>query len=273
VSAPAKDAAVLLLDIGNSRLKWALLRAGGYRRADRFAARGALELAQLRGGGVALRRLIDSIGPLAGITACNVAGGAVEQQLRSIARAAGLPRPRFIRSASAAAGVRNAYAEPWRLGADRWASLVGARAEHPHRALCLVAVGTAMTIDLIDERGRHRGGCIIPGPKLMVDSLLDRTAGILRRAGGRSAAATLPARRAPIFARDTRAAVAAGAVNAAAALVHEAVHSARLLLGHRPLLILSGGAADAVAVQLRLRHRREDDLALRGLALLHSGRR
>jgi len=177
VSAPAKDAAVLLLDIGNSRLKWALLRAGGYRRGDRFAARGALERAQLSGGGVALRRLIDSIGPLAGITACNVAGGAVERQLRSIARAAGLPRPRFVRSASAAGGVRNAYAEPWRLGADRWASLVGARAEHPHRALCLVAVGTAMTIDLIDERGRHRGGCIIPGPKLMVDSLLDRNGG------------------------------------------------------------------------------------------------
>ncbi|HEV7986651.1 MAG TPA: type III pantothenate kinase [Steroidobacteraceae bacterium] len=269
MSAPRTGAAVLLLDAGNSRIKWALLR-GAYRRGDRFAASGALDLSGLAGRGAVLRRLIDSIGPLAGVAACNVAGTAVERRLRSIVRAAGLPSPRFMRSAHAAAGVRNAYAQPWRLGADRWASLVGARAEHPRRALCLVAVGTAMTIDLIDGRGRHRGGSIIPGPKLMVDSLLDRTAGIRRRAGGRSASQAMPATRTTIFARDTRGAVVAGATNAAAALVHEAMRSARLLLGRTPLLILSGGAADAVARQLRVPHRREDDLALRGLAVLHS---
>ena len=266
---PRKGAAVLLLDVGNSRIKWALLR-GAYRRGHRFAASGAFELSELSGRGAVLGRIIDSMGPVAGIAACNVAGAAVERRLRSLTRAAGLPPPRFMRSAQAAAGVRNAYAEPWRLGADRWASLVGARAEHPRRALCLVAVGTAMTIDLIDGRGRHRGGSIIPGPRLMVDSLLDRTAGIRRRAGGRIAHQAMPATRATIFARDTRGAIVAGASNAAAALVHEAMRSARLLLGRTPLLILSGGAAAVVARQLHLRHRREDDLALRGLAVLHS---
>jgi type III pantothenate kinase len=271
MSEPDGAAALLLLDVGNTRLKWALLR-GPYRRGIRFAASGALELSALGGRGMPLRRLIESLGPLASIEACNVAGAAVERRLRSIARAAGLQAPRFWRSAHAAAGVRNAYPEPWRLGADRWACLIGARAEHPRRALCLVAVGTAMTIDLLDARGRHRGGSIIPGPKLMIDSLLDGTAGIRRRAGGGSALGAGPSLGASLFARNTRAALAGGAINAAAALVHEAMRAARALLGRTPLLILSGGAADVVARQLRLPYRRADDLALRGLAALHSGR-
>lgn len=262
---------LLLLDVGNTRVKWALLR-GPYHRGVRFSAQGALELAALSGRGTELRRLIESLQPLAGIEACNVAGPGVERRLKSIARAAGLQALRFRRSAHAAAGVRNAYAEPWRLGSDRWAALVGARAEHPGRALCLVAVGTAMTIDLLDAGGRHRGGSIIPGPELMIDSLLVRTAGIRRRAGGRSASRATPAVKATPFARDTRTAVIAGAVNAAAALVHEAMRAARALLRRPPLLILSGGAAAAIARQLRLRYRREDDLTLRGLAVLHSGR-
>jgi type III pantothenate kinase len=263
----------LLLDIGNSRIKWALLR-GPYRRGCRFAASGALDLARLAGRGLAMQRLLESIDPRPSIVACNVAGAAVERQLRRIAARAGARAPQFVRSAQAAGGVRNAYAEPWRLGADRWAALVGARAEHPDRALCLVAIGTAMTVDLLDERGRHRGGSIIPGPELMVGSLLARTAGIRRRAGGRSAARAVRGRmaRAPLFARDTRGAVTAGAVHAAAALIGESMRAARVLLGRTPRLMISGGAAGAVVPMLRIAHGRGDDLVWRGLAVLRSER-
>jgi pantothenate kinase type III len=61
-------------------------------------------------------------------------------------------------------------------------------------------------------------------------------------------------------------------VHAAAALISEAMRSARILLGATPRLILSGGAADAIGPLLRKRHIREDDLALRGLAVLRSER-
>jgi type III pantothenate kinase len=264
--------ALLLLDIGNSRLKWALLR-GPYKSGQKFAAKGALELDALRGDAAVLQRSLAKFCPELKVQVCNVAGPLIERQLRAIVRGAGLTAPRFVRSARAAAGVRNAYAQPWRLGVDRWAALIGARSEHPGQALCLVAVGTAMTIDLLDAKGRHRGGSIIPGPKLMVESLLERTAGIRRRAGGRAAAESLGSKRVGLFARDTRGAVAAGAVHAAASLISEAMRSARVLLGGRPLLILSGGAADAVAPLLRERYVREDELALRGLAVLRSERR
>ena len=261
---------VLLMDIGNSRLKWALL-LGPYRPRQRFVAKGALELDALRAHGTALQRSLARFGPHLKIQACNVAGAAIERQLRAIVRRAGLAAPQFVRSTRQAAGVRNAYVQPWRLGADRWATLIGARSEHPGQALCLVAVGTAMTIDLLDAQGRHRGGSIIPGPRLMIESLLQNTAGIRRRAGGQRAVdqRTSAVR---LFARDTRGAIVAGAAHAAAALVTDAMRAGRALLGSRPRLILSGGAAQAIGPLVRERHRREDELTLRGLAVLRSER-
>jgi len=265
------SAHVLLLDIGNSRLKWALLREP-YRRGQRFRARGTLDLARLGGSGAALQRLFARLTPLSGIEVCNVAGVRMRRHILGAAHRARAPRPHFARSAHAAGGVRNAYPQPWRLGVDRWAAMIGAHHEHPGRALCVVAVGTAMTIDLIDAHGRHQGGNIIPSPRLMIESLLERTAGIRRRAGGRSAAAALRARRVPLFARDTRRAVTAGAAHAAAALIGEAVRAARAPLGRTPRLLLSGGGADAIAPLLDFPYRREHELALRGLAVLRSER-
>jgi type III pantothenate kinase len=263
--------AMLLLDIGNSRIKWARLQ-GSYRRGQRFAARGVVDLERFDARGAALELQLKSMGPLARIVACNVAGAAVERRLRALARRAGARAPQFVRSAAVAAGVRNAYAEPWRLGADRWAALIGARFEHPGRALCLVAAGTALTIDLLDERGRHRGGSIIPGPELMIKALLERTAGIRRRAGRNATQLLARAGASPgLFARDTRGAVTAGAVNAAAALIGESMRAARELLGRNPRLILSGGAAGTVGSRLRVPYSLEDELVLRGLAVLHSG--
>jgi len=267
--------AVLLLDIGNSRIKWARLPGAserGYRRGQRFAARGALDLERFDARGAALEKLLVSTGSRSRIVVCNVAGAAVERRLRALARRAGVRAPQFIRSAASAAGVRNAYAEPWRLGADRWAALIGAHYEYPGQALCLVAVGTALTIDLLDERGRHRGGSIIPGPELMIKALLERTAGIRRRAGPKATVAMARAGASPgLFARDTRGAVAAGAVNAAAALIGESMRAARKLLGRSPRLILSGGGAGKVGSRLRVPYRRGDELVLRGLAVLRSG--
>ncbi|MGA2024283.1 MAG: type III pantothenate kinase [Steroidobacteraceae bacterium] len=265
--AAAHNAEVLLLDIGNSRLKWALLR-GTYRRGQAFAASGALPLDALQAGETAFSRLLAAFGPELRIQACNVAGVRIERQLRASVRRAGLRPPRLVRSARDSAGVRNAYTEPWRLGADRWVRLIGGRAEHPGRALCIVSAGTAVTLDLLDARGRHRGGSIMPGPRLMIESLLEGTAGIRRRAGGRNAATFSATNRDVLFARDTRAALAAGARYAAAGLIEQAMRSARVLLGARPRLLLGGGAADAIAPLLRVAHRREDELALRGLAVL-----
>jgi type III pantothenate kinase len=282
----------LLLDIGNSRVKWACLREP-YRRGQRFAARGVLELTAVRARREAFARPFMRAGRGASLYVCNVAGAAVERQVIAAARRAGLRAPNFVRSTRSAGGVRTGYRDPWRLGTDRWLGLIGAHHEHPRAALCIVSIGTAMTIDLLAADGQHRGGSIAPGPRLMIESLLERTAGIRARAGGAAAAgafdralgsvrgvrggraastafrrAAAARRAAGPFAHDTQAALLAGARYATAALIERSLLEARRQLSRRPRLLLAGGGAAAIAPLLRSRHSREDDLVLRGLAVL-----
>jgi type III pantothenate kinase len=280
------NAAALLLDIGNSRLKWALLSSAQdtARAAGTLIDAGALVLDPRRRvlprDGAALARVLTHVcthvsthasthGSAAlPIVGCNVAGGAIERQIGAAARRAGLPAPRWVRSVASAEGVRNAYREPRRLGADRWVALIGARAAHPRRVLCIVSVGTAVTIDLLDARGRHRGGLITPGPSLMIDALLARTAGIRRRAGGAPVAMDLGADPDLFWARDTRNALRAGARQATAALIAQARHAARALLQSAPRLLVTGGGAAAIAALLPAAVRYEPDLVLHGLGVI-----
>jgi type III pantothenate kinase len=268
---------LLLLDSGNSRLKWALMREP-YRRRQPFAVRGAMDLSVLRKSNSALLRLfkaLHSSGLNPRVFACNVASTAIERQLRRAARHTSLGSIRFARSEVAACGVRNGYRDVWRLGVDRWVALIGARHEHPDMDLCIVGIGTAMTVDLLDSSGRHVGGNIIPGPRLMIESLLARTAGIRRRAGGKSALRNvdeLPSSQVPLplFAHDTHTGLVAGARHACAAAIEHARREAGRQLGRRPRLLLAGGAMDAIAPLLDSPYRREDDLILRGLAVIAS---
>jgi type III pantothenate kinase len=273
---------LLLLDCGNSRLKWALSREP-YRRGETFAARGVVELRELSSSRCVLVRIFKAMvasGLRPTLHACNVAGPAVERHLRALARRCGLGPVHLARSAAVGGGVRNGYRESWRLGADRWLALIGAHHEHANMDLCIVGIGTAMTIDLLDASGRHVGGNIIPGPRLMIESLLTGTAGIQRRAGGRDAlrrADRWPSLSdaAPLllFAHDTQAGLIAGARHACAAAIEHARREAGRQLGRRPRLILAGGAMDVIAPLLDSPYRREDDLVLRGLAVIARARR
>ncbi len=246
----------LLIDAGNTRLKWTTLRGArlGRTHALDWNPRDMDRVVRAVLAARAERVLV-----------CSVAGAAFERALRRAARATGKPAPQFVRSARRAAGVRNGYLETWRLGADRWVAMLGARSLHPGRALCVVDVGTALTLDLLDAQGRHRGGLLVPGPTLMVDSLLNDTAGIRKRAGPNPRAARRPG---ALFARSTRSGLLAGSTMACAALIERALREARRELAGRPLLLLSGGGAAQVAPLLSVAHRRVDGLVLQGLALL-----
>ena len=85
--------------------------------------------------------------------------------------------PDFYYSPAADAGLTNCYAEPERLGVDRWLAMVDAW----HRAggaAIVVDCGSALTIDLVDRAGQHRGGYIVPGLRMLESSLLSRTASV-----------------------------------------------------------------------------------------------
>jgi type III pantothenate kinase len=250
----------LLFDAGNSRFKWALVRDG------RLGAQRAVEQGEMREFTAWLARA-PGLDHVAGV---NVAGSAVERALRQALRNSGQPRPQFITSSAEAAGVRNAYIRPGTLGADRWAAAIGAwHGAGCYRTVCAVSIGTALTIDVVDHDGHHRGGLITPGPGLMVDSLLSRTARIASAAqarGGRRKAGTRPLL--PPLAGATGRAIEEGSLNAAAALIDRVVTQVTRQLGTRPVVFITGGASDAVIERLRSACKPTPDLVLRGVATI-----
>jgi type III pantothenate kinase len=245
---------LLLIDIGNTRIKWAHAEGGclGRSRAAQYSGWRAADYA---------RRLLDSGKPPERALISSVAGPAVNRRIAAAARGRRI-RVEFVTVHRRVAGLTVGYLEPWRLGVDRFVAAVGARELFKGLALCVVGVGTAMTIDLIDARGRHRGGVIIPAPALMVNTLIDKTQGIGRRARGGAVG------RPGLFGRSTRAAILEGSRYAAAATIDRSVEEARTVVGRPPLVVLTGGGADAVRPLLRAHWVAVPDLVLRGLAVL-----
>jgi type III pantothenate kinase len=243
----------LLLDLGNTRLK-AALRApdgalqplGEARHRDtgvEAALATALDGAELRG----IERALCA----------NVAGESAGRALADALRARGVLLE-FLRASREAHGVRCAYEQPTRLGADRWAALLGARGlvEGP----CLVVdAGSALTIDAMDAGGRHLGGWILPGLAMMVEALEARTGdlGVLRRASAAQASGAFPADTGPAMEQGARLA-AVGAIQAAWVRLQAcASMPARLLL--------TGGDGPGLAAELAPAELVQD-LVLRGLA-------
>lgn len=227
----------LLIDAGNSRIKWA------WCEHHAPGAVSAVDLATLDA---------DALGQawLAATTArylC-VAGDAVDAILRRA-----LPAGCVVRRLTAqpsAGDIVNLYEHPAQLGADRWAALIGARALQ-NGPLIVATAGTATTVDALDGDNRFIGGYILPGLRLMLASLARHTAG-LPHAAGRTAD----------WPRNTDDAIHNACIDAQAALIERV----RDQLDPHATVLLSGGAAGAIAPRLRCAHRVVDNLVLRGLA-------
>ncbi|MFZ0501548.1 MAG: type III pantothenate kinase [Steroidobacteraceae bacterium] len=249
----------LLVDIGNSRIKWALLegeRLGKAQAAD-YAGWRILDFA---------RRVIGPRRDIDRILMSNVAADDVSDTLAAGARLARAPPPERISTRRRACGVTVGYIDPWRLGVDRLLAMIAAHQRFAGRPVCAVTVGTAMTIDLVRADGRHLGGAIVPAPTLMVSSLLDGTSGIRRRAQGGA-----KGRGAALFGRSTRAAMEQGARYAAAAAVDRAISEARAQVGRPPKLVMTGGGAPELRPLVRSASLLMPDLVLEGLAFWSVG--
>lgn len=233
---------ILAIDCGNSRIKWGVSHEG------RWIARGSTDYA-------AARRLHEEwaeFKPRA-IVIANVAGDAARGAL-----AHGLSRfdvvARWIVGQPVQCGVRNGYRDPQRLGADRWAALIGARSLHPGPCVVVMA-GTATTIDRLEADGRFTGGLILPGAALMKRALASNTADLPLASGRWSET--------PLATDD---AIESGCIEAQLGAI-ERMH-ARLPGG--ALCLISGGAAGSLAPLLNIPVRVVDNLVLEGLARIAS---
>lgn len=238
---------LLLIDAGNTRIKWAIVEDA---QGDWLDA-GVLLHAGLDQLGVQLRAY-----PVRRALISNVAGADVAAQLAQQLAACGIAAPavRWFQSVPECAGVRNGYRQPQQLGCDRFASLIGARHLFPQEPLLVVTCGTATTIDALDADGTFIGGMILPGLGTMAQSLALKTA-------------QLPAVSAvttdQLFADNTQDAIISGCINAQAGAIMRAL-SGRA--GPPARCILSGGAAAYIAPHLPSTCESVDNLVLIGLA-------
>jgi type III pantothenate kinase len=155
----------LLIDIGNTRIKWVLTQAEDFQVGEAFAIEGLTSEVILK--------VFHRIGRIDGVVLSNVAGPQIERMFVDVLRSLELPEPRIMGARAEGGGVVSGYQNPQALGVDRWMALVGARAR-TLRPCLVVDIGSACTIDVLDAQGRHRGGYIIPGYKAMGEALIRR---------------------------------------------------------------------------------------------------
>lgn len=232
----------LLLDVGNTRIKWALV-AG-----SQWQAEGACTHAEVE----SLRAALRGLPALGGALGVNVADETLGLHLTRIAEDHGAAL-RWLQPSARACGVTNLYRDPTQLGADRWAALIGARTLHAGPCL-VVSAGTATTVDVLDAQGVFQGGLILPGEHLMRQSLARDTAR-LPLADGQPQEAP----------RSTDEAIVTGCLYAQAGAIERMF--SRLADSPDALCLLAGGNAPRIAPLLSIPLRRIDNLVLRGLAV------
>ncbi len=242
----------LLLDVGNTRLKWATSRHGELGRS-RSILRARLDERGLAALTAKLPRRVDTI------LVSNVAGPSFGMRLSGVLGIHCDCDVHFVSTAKNAFGVTNGYRQPRRMGVDRWVAMIGAWAELG-RCCLIVDAGTAVTLDVLDDGGNHLGGQILPGMQLMAGTLAGETSDIGAVAGSRKRVASGM----EIFGRSTAEAVRNGAGNAVTGAVERAITTLRSN-AYDPVVVLTGGDAsrmlDAFAEEPLLR----PDLVLQGL--------
>jgi type III pantothenate kinase len=234
---------IVAIDAGNSYIKWGLHDGLAWREG------GSLPTGEVDRLGEVAARWPEGVG----VVACCVAGQAVETAIE-VAIEAGAPgcRLHWARSeALSANGVRNGYERPERLGADRWAALIGARALGAGACL-VVCAGTATTVDWLDAAGNFRGGLILPGVRLMRAALARNTAQLPDVEG--------EYRDEP---RNTLDAIASGCLHAQAGAIERMF--GKISAEGDALCLLTGGASRHVASCLGIPYRMEKMLVLDGL--------
>lgn len=232
----------LLIDVGNTRLKWVIANEGEWQQPPS-----------------AISWPIDGL-PWAAWRSAKVARVGIASVVASpltaeLAASIGAQLRVGVRQPFAEArwrGLRSAYPQAWRLGIDRWMGLIAAYHHDSRRPCAIVSAGTALTIDLLDAGGRHRGGLIAPGLKAMRAGLVAAAPGLAIHDGGVAG---------DNVAINSSDAIASGCLQAALGLIEHGV----LHPGPR-VILLTGGDAPALAPHLHATHELRPWLVLEGLA-------
>lgn len=238
----------LLVDIGNSRLKWAFLSGDTLTLAEPLPHDSTSIQSTLLKQWWLLTETPTHL-------AISCVGNAGLQTLVMACARELWPKIVIITPQAQASflGLHNAYPQPEKLGVDRWLAMLAMRQLFPEAA-CVIDCGTAITVDFIDAQGQHLGGVISPGLSLMKLSLAQGTAQLPYTETQFQAG----------LANATVAAIGNGTLYAATGLIEKIVRLQALTFK----VFLTGGDAPVIASALALECTIYDDLVLRGLARL-----
>jgi type III pantothenate kinase len=245
----------LAIDVGNTRLKWALY--------DQPSPKG-----QLLAHGAEFLENIDRLseGPWSNLPkpmqmlGCVVAGDAIKRRVQEQMELWDFT-PQWVVPSAQEAGLTNGYDHPSRLGSDRWVAMIGARhrmlATGQSRPLVVVMVGTAVTVEAIDEQGRFLGGLILPGHGIMLKALESGTAGL-----------HVPTGDVTPFPTNTSDALTSGGTYAIAGACERMVQHLKDHTGMMPACVMTGGAGWKMAPSLAIQFELVDSLIFDGLLKL-----
>ena len=218
----------IVTDIGNTQIKWARVAEVGLEDVREVLHAGSVDAVR-EAFGAALVGATQ-------VVAANVAGKEFANLLQTCAAEHGADLV-LLSPAREQFGVRCAYRDPTRLGADRWAAVIGAH-QLIDGAACVIDAGTTVTLDAVTRDGLHLGGLILAGPKIVAGALSRETSGI----GDTSLAAAAPTGLG-LLGASTNDAVAHGAMLAIAAGLDRAIAEIGAALDTPPSVVLTGGGA------------------------------
>ena len=246
----------LAIDIGNTRLKWALYDS-------------PLPNAAMLAQGAEFLEQIDTLaeGPWcrlaspAKMLGCTVAADAVRRRAEAqLEEVWDLPA-QWVYATAGEAGMTNGYDQPARLGADRWVAMIGARhrmlAAGPARPMVVVMIGTAVTVEAVDASGRFLGGFILPGHGIMLRALEQGTAGL-----------HVPTGDVREFPTNTSDGLTSGGTFAIAGAVERMVQHVRTHCGAEPACFVTGGAGWKMAPHMSVAFELVESLIFDGLLVI-----
>jgi type III pantothenate kinase len=250
----------LAVDIGNTRLKWALYpHAGGGAEPIASGAEFLENIDKLADGEWANLPAPDRM------LGCCVAGDAVKRRVEEQMEELWLTPAHWVVASAAEAGLINGYDHPTRLGADRWVAMIGARRRMldagPERPMVVVMVGTAVTVEAIDTHGRFLGGFILPGHGIMLRALESGTAGL-----------HVPTGDVREFPTNTSDALTSGGTFAIAGAIERMVQHVRHRCGAEPACYMTGGAGWKMAPHMSVAFELVESLIFDGLLVMAQAR-
>lgn len=247
----------LFIDLGNSRIKFAVVDDEGYEYIGAYPIKPFKDNTDVAALLASLNTVPDNV------YVASVSSETIEHELREAISSLWSIFPIFLNTQVQCCELKNGYKEPLKLGVDRWMSLVGASA-FKKSSFLVVDAGTAITLDAVHDN-QHLGGFIVPGIQTMRESLSDNTAKLTNECDAIEEFDTDEASSKDLVPTDTQTAICAGTLYMAASFIDSAIFDLEHELGCRFKVFVTGGDGYKLASLINSNSEYIEDLVLLGM--------